>query len=108
MRDEQGRDGRCPVADDAPTVFSVNQFAIELYGQARMSAQVVQGDKKNVQYIRPEAVEALMRLHQVSLADQPEMMEKLLLLQNMDNDLRPNRPPPKKGPTGGRPRGRSI
>ena len=92
LRDMDGNKGQCPVADNAPTLDPFNALAVEVFQQARPSANQVAADDKTYLYLRPESIEAIMRMQQIPLDDRAEMFRRVLLLQDMANQLRPNRP----------------
>lgn len=91
MKDEPASGGECPVLDKIPDPTPLNGVAIEIYYQARASAQQVQAETKMFLYVRPEAAEALMRINQVPENDRPEILRRIFILQDMDNRLRPAR-----------------
>lgn len=89
MKDHPGNKGECPVLDKLPELTPLNQIAVEVYYQARDSAQQIQAESKTYLYVRPEAAEALMRIHRVPIDDQPDILSRVFFLQNMDNRMRP-------------------
>lgn len=91
MKDHPGNNGECPVLDKMPDLTPLNEVAVEIYYQARTSAQQVQAEDKTFLYIRPEAADVLMRINQVPESDRPEILRRLFILQDMDNRLRPAR-----------------
>ena len=92
MRDEPSYGGVCPVVDESPVPFSSNVLAIELYRKAEGSANQVDGKDKVYIYLLPSEIRALMDVHGIPEEEREGLMEKILTLQNIANNLRPNRP----------------
>jgi len=95
----EGSEGRCPVEDDGPVLFFANQIALTIFNECQTSAEQVSAEDKTYVYLRPADIEALFRVHSIPLYEQPELLKKVLLLQDEANQLKPNRPrrPLKRG-----------
>ena len=65
---------------------------MRLYSDAHGSAQRVVGDDKTYVLFRVADLESLMRMHEIPLEAQPEMLKKVLLLQDIANRIRPMHP----------------
>jgi len=94
MRDTDP-DGICQIADDSPEPLSFNRKVIEIFEQAKSSAEQIEGKDKFYKYLRPGDLEALMRIHGVPEYNRPEMLYRLFLLQDISNDLRRRKKKPK-------------
>ena len=92
MRDDPYFGGSCPVVDESPVPFSSNLLAIEMYRKAEGSANQVDGKDKVYIYLLPSEVRALMDVHRIPEDEREGLMDKILTLQNIANDMRPNRP----------------
>lgn len=87
-----GNEGRCPVEDDGPVLFLVNQIAVDIFYECQTSAEQISAEDKTYVYLRPADIEALFRVHSIPSYEQPELLKKVLLLQDEANRLKPNRP----------------
>lgn len=73
-----------------------NQLAIDLFRIAEKSGHQVQGKERPLIYLRTVDCEALFRIYEVPLEDQPDLLSKLMILQDVANGLRPRYKKPKR------------
>lgn len=92
MQDLPEHKGVCPVRDTMPELTPDNELAAEVYFHVRASATQVSASDKTYFYIRPEAIESVMRVLQVPEEEQPIMLRKVFILQDISNKLRPGHP----------------
>lgn len=91
MRDEEGRDGQCPVADLAPVLNEDNEVVLDLYNQLKGSATQVTAKDKTYQYLLATEATAIFEINDIDPADREETWRRLLILEEVANDRRPTR-----------------
>jgi len=94
MRDANP-DGICDYADRHPLLSGINFLAVDLYYQALGTAEIISAKRKDFKYVKPSELESLMNFYQIPADDRPEMLAKISLIQEIDNERRPIRPKPK-------------
>jgi hypothetical protein len=78
----------CPVADLSPVLLPVNDIVITIYQQA-IAAGVKAEDKDKVHlFVRPADVNALCDIHDIPVEDRPELLHRVLLVQELENKMR--------------------
>lgn len=92
MRDVPQNKGKCPVLDLSPPLFVENSLAVEIYLEARKSAEfreVMAGSSatKTKVFVSAADVRALMDIYQVPKAEREITYRKVMLIQNIENDL---------------------
>ncbi len=92
MRDVPSNKGKCPVLDLSPPLFVENTDAVDLYFEARKSAQfreVMAGSSatKTKVFINAADLGALMDIWKVPKEDREITYRKVMLLQNTENSL---------------------
>lgn len=92
MQDLTENKGVCPVRDTMPDLLPENELVAEIYFSARASSVQVSASDKTYFYIRPEAIESMMRIFEVPEEDRPSMLRKIFSLQDLANKLRPGHP----------------
>jgi hypothetical protein len=90
MRDTEP-DGLCPVKDKAPRLLPANELVYGLYKQAQTSAEYVQGRRRTLAYLKPTEVEALMSIRDIKPEKREETLNRLFILQDLENEMRPAR-----------------
>lgn len=88
MADEPDACGRCPVADDAPTLEGDNDLVLEVFQAVRLSANLVTAEDKTYSYIRPEAIESALRLRLIPQDMWPTISERVMILNEIENQLK--------------------
>lgn len=96
MRYQKGSDGKCAVLDKAPPLFVENCTAVNLYFEARKSAEsreIKAGSSmyQSMLFIRAADLNALMSIMGVEEAERVKTYNKVMLLQNTANELSPVR-----------------
>lgn len=91
MRSEPCNHGRCPIADDAPTLDEENRLTVSIFQKAYQAGDKAEGEKKTYRYIRPVDVVALMDSFGIDRKYREEMYQDLIMLQETKNRLLPNR-----------------
>lgn len=86
---------RCPVEDDAPALLACNDLAVSTYYECRQTAQQIEARDKNYHFLRLTEIEATMRMNDVPLEEQPDLLRKVKLLEEIANQTRPLRPRPR-------------
>jgi len=84
--------GSCRIEDESPLLSEENYIVLELFDQALRTSNCVAGEDKDFHYVEPTDIEALMNIHNIDIDDKPEIMVRILMLQDISNDQRPNRP----------------
>ena len=93
----EGYHGRCPVADDGVEIDESNETPIMLFRVGELTGKQVETSKKVFIYIQPSEIEALLRVYDVPREDWGEVMARVLLLQDISNEMRPPKAPPPFG-----------
>lgn len=91
MRDIN-EDGLCQIKDKSPELSQENEVVFNIFDQAFGTANCIEGADKNIYYVKPTDVEALMNIHNVDTDSKSEIMRRVLILQGISNKERPNRP----------------
>lgn len=92
MADDPGNNGICPVKVRMPGLTSDNAFVLDLFEQSRFSAHQVDAKNKVVQYLSPVEVRAVFEMNGIPLEEREEIWRRLLILQEIANEKKPNRP----------------
>lgn len=95
MRDMPAYCGRCPVADDSPEILACNELAVSIYNECRQTAQQIEARDKNYHFLRLTEIEATMRMNDVPQEERPGLLQKIKLLEEIANQMRPLRPRPR-------------
>lgn len=99
-RDDPINKGRCPVADVNRRLIPPNDKVVNIYNQATGSSRQVNsetaGRTKSHLYLRPVEIEALMRMYRITEDKRAEILNRVFILQDIANDLRPSRSKPRK------------
>lgn len=97
----EGYNGRCPVADDGVEIDESNDTPIMLFRLAQKTGtQIVDDNRKLHIYISAAECEALMNIYETPEEDRCEVMARMMLLQDVSNDMRPAKPAPPPSPKG--------
>lgn len=87
--------GICPIRDGAPVLFASNEKAVQIFSQARQSAEQITTEDaagyKTHFMVKPTEISALMDMHQVPSGDRIELMNHVLVLQAEANKREPHR-----------------
>lgn len=86
----------CPILDMGPVLLSVNKLAVDIFRESQGSAARIEADRKTYLYMRPVDLIALFQIHEVAKDEYPNLMEKLYLIQEIANELRPKHKKPRK------------
>jgi len=86
----------CPIEDESPLLWDENQIVLHLYMQAMQTSKSVNGEDKDIFYIQPSDIDTLMNFSQVEEDDKKEIMDRVMIIQGIANDQRPNRPKSRK------------
>lgn len=93
---ETERDGLCPIADKAPSLWEENDVAVDIFYQCHGSATIIHAKDKDWKYLNPTDYCALINMYTDEKYDRERLVKKILILEKINNDKRPNRPKPKK------------
>lgn len=95
MRDEPQNKGRCPVADTDRSLIPPNDLVVTIYNQAAGSSKQVNTNvvnrTKTYLYLRPADIESLMKINRISEDKMPEIMRRVIMIQDIANNLRPSK-----------------
>lgn len=93
---DASEDGLCPIKDHAPVLLSDNAIVVDLFKQLEGSGSRVEANKKTYVYLKPGEIKALFDIHDIEQSSRSDMMDKLVVLQDEANELRPKHKTPKK------------
>ena len=96
MADRKGNNGLCPVKDGGPELFAENKLVVDIFRQAEGSAARIESKRKTYVYLRPMDIQSLFEMHGVVKDSRLDLTEKLYIMQDISNDLRPQNKAPKK------------
>lgn len=82
--------------DKGPILFSENKLAVDVFREAQGSAARVEADRKTFVYMRPVDLIALFQIYDVDEDQYSDVMEKLRIMQEIANELRPKHKKSKK------------
>ena len=95
MREDEGANGLCPIADNSPGLCPENTIVVSIFNVAQPSAEQVEAEDKTYIYFRPSEIESLMRIYAVPKIEWPSVLDRVQVLQDIANNQRPRRPKPR-------------